>query len=143
MATAIPAGGGDGGRWVLIILFALFGRGGDRGFGGGYGTGDGTFNGGIPNGFALATGFASLERKMDGVGNGLCDGLYAAANGMDTGFAAVRNALCQGLSGVDQAARNRYPTDTPRPCPSPAYITCDPWAGRPHGSCTGYGRGCN
>ena len=55
--------GGDGGWWVLIILFALFGWGGNRGFGnGGYGTGDGTFNGGIPNGFALATDFASLER---------------------------------------------------------------------------------
>lgn len=42
-----------------------------------------------------------------------------------------------------QAAQNRYLTDTPRPCPSPAYITCDPWAGRPYGPCAGYGRGCN
>lgn len=46
--------GGDGGWWVLIILFALFGWGGNRGFGG-YGNGGGTFDGGIPNGFALAT----------------------------------------------------------------------------------------
>lgn len=245
--------GGDGGRWVPIILFALFGRGGDRGFGnGGHGTGDGTFDGGIPNGFALATDFASLERKTDGVDNGPCDGFYATANGMDTGFAAVQNALCRGFNGVAQAvtsqgcesrlgtqalqarlaqcrlgtqaaiqantaqgamnanairrqvascrcgnerqqmqprfenrqnrcaamqaidkvggrivdyltnrearrlrdgnqslefqasqvAQNRYLTDTPRPCPSPAYITCKPWAGRPHGSCAGYGRGC-
>lgn len=97
-------GWGDGnGWWVLIILFALFGWGGNRGFGGGgYGTGDGTFNGGIPNGFALATDFASLERKMDGVNNGLCDGFYATANGMNTGFAAVQNALCQGFNGVNQ-----------------------------------------
>lgn len=98
-------GWGDGnGWWVLIILFALFGWGGNRGFGsGGCGAGDGTFNGGIPNGFALATDFASLERKMDGVNNGLCDGFYATANGMNTGFAAVQNALCQGFNGVNQA----------------------------------------
>lgn len=95
--------GGDGGGWVLIILFALFGWGGNRGFGGGYGAGGGTFDGGIPNGFALATDFASLERKMDGVNNGLCDGFYATANGMNTGFAAVQNALCQGFNGVNQA----------------------------------------
>lgn len=228
--------GGDGGRWALIILFALFGWGGNRGFGnGGYGTGDGTFNGGIPNGFALATDFASLERKMDGVDNGMCDGFHATANGMNTGFAAVQNALCQGFSGVTQAvtsqgyesrlraeanttqgvmntnaiqqrlascrcenekqqmqtrfenqrnhcatmqaidkvgdrivdyltnqetqrlrdenqslkfqasqvAQNQYLTDTLRPCPSPAYITCNPWAGQPYGSCAGYGCGCN
>lgn len=195
--------GGDGGWWVLIILFAIFGRGGNRGFGnGGYGTGDGTFNGGIPNGFALATDFASLERKMDGIDNGLCDGFHATANGMNTGFAAVQNALCRGFSGVDQAvtsqgygsrldtqairqqlaqcrcenekqamqtrfgnrqnhcatmqaidkvgdrivdyitnqslkfqasqvAQNQYLTDTLRPCPSPAYITCNPRARSP------------
>lgn len=33
-------GWGDGnGWWVLVILFALFGWGGNRGFGGGYGNG--------------------------------------------------------------------------------------------------------
>lgn len=37
---------------------------------------------------------------------------------------------------------NQYLTDTLRPCPSPAYITCNSWAGQPYGSCTGYGCGC-
>lgn len=244
--------GGDGGRWAPIISFAPFGRGGGRGFGdGGHGAGGGTFDGGIPNGFALATDFASLERKADGVDDGPCDGFHATADGMDTGFAAVRNALRQGFGGVTQAvtpqghgprlgtqalraqlaqrrldtqaaiqadatqgvmntdairrqaasrrcenekrqmrtrfedrqdhcaamqaidkvgdriadhltaqgtqrlrdgnrslkfqapqaARNRYPTDTPRPCPSPAHIACGPWAGRPYGSCAGHGCG--
>ena len=102
-------GWGDGnGWWVLVILFALFGWGGNRGFGnGGCGAGDGTFNGGIPNGFALATDFASLERTMDGVNHGLCDGFYATANGLHTGFAAVQNALCQGFSGVNQAVTSQ------------------------------------
>lgn len=165
--------------------------------------------GGGNRGFALATDFASLERKMDGVNNGLCDGFYATANGMDTGFAAVQNALCRGFSGVNQAVvphgyesrlgtqalqaqlaqcccdtqaaiqanttqgvmntdairqqvascccenekqamqtrfenqQNQYLTDTLRPCPSPAYTTCNPWAGQPYGPCAGYGCGCN
>lgn len=57
--------GGDGGWWVLIILFALFGWGGNRGFGnGGYGVGGGTFDGGIPNGFALATDVHNVHASM-------------------------------------------------------------------------------
>lgn len=102
-------GYGDG-WWVLIILFALFGGWGNRGFGGGYGTVSGTFDGGIPNGFALATDFATLERKMDAIGNGMCDGFYNVNtsfgnlnNTLATNFAAVQNALCQGFSGINQA----------------------------------------
>ena len=105
-------GYGDG-WWALIILFALFGGWGNRGFGGfggGYGTGSGTFDGGIPNGFALATDFATLERKMDAIGNGVCDGFYSVNtsfgnlnNTLATNFAAVQNALCQGFSGINQS----------------------------------------
>lgn len=221
-------GWGDGnGWWVLVILFALFGWGGNRGFGGGYGNGGGTFDGGIPNGFALATDFATLERKMDSIGNGVCDGFYATANGMNTGFAAVQNALCQGFSGINQAVvsqgyetrlgtqalqaqlaqccceqekqamqtrfdmaqnqcatlqaidkvgdrivdymaqekmqalrdenqvlrlaasqsqQNQYLVDQLRPCPQPAYITCNPWGANGYGG-YGYGgccgTGCN
>lgn len=109
--------GGDG-AWILIVLLALFGWGGN-GFGGNrggwgcgcsYGTGGGTFDGGIPNGFALATDFATLENKMDGINNGICDGFYATNsafgnlnNTLATNFAAVQSALCQGFSGVNQA----------------------------------------
>ena len=50
----------------------------------------------------------------------------------------------QGLKfQASQAAQNQYLTDTPRPCPSPAYITANPWAGQPYGPCAGYGCGCN
>lgn len=102
MNTGNNGWGGGEGWWVLIILFALFGWGGNRGFGGGYGTGGGTFDGGIPNGFALATDFATLERKMDSIGNGVCDGFYSTANNLSNGFAAVQSALCQGFAGVNQ-----------------------------------------
>lgn len=43
---------------------------------------------------------------------------------------------------ASQVAQNQYLTDTLRPCPSPAYITCNPWAGQPYGSCANYGCGC-
>lgn len=44
-----------------------------------------------------------------------------------------------------QANQNQYLINTLRPCPTPAYITCNPWAGQAaYGSCaTGYGyNGC-
>ena len=43
-----------------------------------------------------------------------------------------------------QANQNNYLINTLRPCPTPAYITCNPWAGQAaYGSCYGYnGNGC-
>lgn len=47
-----------------------------------------------------------------------------------------------------QANQNNYLVNTLRPCPTPAYITCNPWAGSGYGGCgNGYGNfggcGCN
>lgn len=84
------------GWWVLIILFALFG-----GWGNNYGRG--TNSGGATDGYVLATDFANIERKIDGVNNGLCDGFYAMNTGMLNGFAGVQSAMCQGFSGVNAA----------------------------------------
>ena len=92
--------GGFGDSWIVVLLLFLLCGWGNRGIGG---TAGGTFDGGIPNGFALATDFATLERKMDSIGNGVCDGFYATAQGMNQGFASVQNALCQGFAGVNQA----------------------------------------
>lgn len=86
----------DGGWWVLIILFALFGWG--RGYGGQDGSANGS-NG--SNGYVLATDFANIERKIDGVNNGLCDGFYAQNTNMLNGFSGIQNALCQGFAGVN------------------------------------------
>ena len=43
-----------------------------------------------------------------------------------------------------QANQNQYLINTLRPCPVPAYISCNPWAGQAaYGSCgTAYGYGC-
>ena len=94
---------GDG--WWAIILFALifgYGRNGFGGFGGGYG------NGGVGENYVLATDFATIERKLDGVNNGLCDGFYAQNTNMLNGFAGVQQTLCQGFSGVNATINNGF-----------------------------------
>ena len=42
---------------------------------------------------------------------------------------------------ASQAAQNNYLISQLRPCPTPAYITCNPWAGSSYGGC-GTGCGC-
>lgn len=87
---------GNNGDWIwAFLLFALLGNGGWGcvGYGGG--------RGGVGENYVLATDFATIERKIDGVNNGLCDGFYAMNTGMLNGFAGVQQTLCQGFSGVN------------------------------------------
>lgn len=97
---------GDG-DWIwAFLLFALLGNNG-WGIGGGYGGG----RGGVADNYVLATDFATIERKLDGVNNGLCDGFYAVNTGMLNGFASVQQTLCQGFNGVERSlAQNGYQT---------------------------------
>ncbi len=50
----------------------------------------------------------------------------------------------QGLRlAASQNAQNQYLVDKLRPCPEPAYLTCNPWANQaPYGCCTQYNQGC-
>lgn len=91
-----------GNDWAWIVILLLFGYGGRGfgGFGGGYGAG------GVGENYVLATDFATIERKLDGVNNGLCDGFYAQNTNMLNGFAGVQQTLCQGFSGVDRSIAN-------------------------------------
>jgi hypothetical protein len=87
---------GNNGDWIwAFLLFALLGNNG-WGIGGGYGS-----RGGVGENYVLATDFATIERKLDGVNNGLCDGFYAQNTNMLNGFAAVQQALCQGFNGIN------------------------------------------
>nr|DAG70009.1 MAG TPA: hypothetical protein [Caudoviricetes sp.] len=83
---------GDGGWWVLIILFALFGGWGGYGFGsnggGGY-TATAATQADIQRGFDNS----AVISKLDGITNGLCDGFYAVNNGMMTGFNTIQQAI--------------------------------------------------
>lgn len=51
----------------------------------------------------------NLERQVQGVQNGLCDGFYAMNTSMLQGQNALQNQICQGLNGVNNnIAENRY-----------------------------------
>ncbi len=232
--------GDNNGAWWIIILFLFIfcGWGGNR-------NGIGGNGGGAMEGYVLTSDFATIERKLDNVNSGLCDGFYAVAqqfstlqNSMNQGFNglnttiltqsnATNMALMQGFNGVErlvcnlqaqiascccdiqrqvegvnyniatqscetrtavhegvrdlmennnantraildklsaqemaakdaqiaaqaqqiftyqlrasQEAQNAYLIGQLRPCPTPAYLTCNPWAAQaPYGSCGGY-----
>ena len=216
--------GGDG-AWLIILflIFAVFGWGGN-----GWGNNAGN-SGGVVDGYVLTSDFANVERKIDSVNQGLCDGFYQQAqlvNGtnmaMANGFAQAElsrsnqqaalmqqlnamqmqaaNCCCENRAAIaqvrydmatqacdtrntvntaardiidnqnqnsraildfltqnkmrdlesanqelrlaaSQAAQNNYLISQLRPCPTPAYITCNPWAGSSYGGC-GTGCGC-
>lgn len=210
--------GGDG-WWIILFFIVFFGWGGN-GWGGN--------NGGVMDGYVLTSDFANIERKLDNVNNGLCDGFYAMNTGMLNGFAGVTQAVTNGFYSSElsrcnqqaalmqqlnamqmqaqecccenraaiaqvrydmatqacdtrntvqnatrdiidnansnskaildflvnskmqdlqtenqnlklaasQAAQNNYLVSQLRPCPTPAYITCNPWASSaPCGAC--------
>jgi hypothetical protein len=83
---------GDGGWWVLIILFALFGGWGGYGFGG---NGGGVYTATAATQADIQRGFdnSAVISKLDGITNGLCDGFYAVNNGMLTGFNTIQQAI--------------------------------------------------
>ena len=226
VAPANNYGGGMGmwgENWIWIIVLFLFGW-GRNGFGNGNGNG-----GGVVDGYVLTSDFANIERKIDSVNQGLCDGFYQQAqlvNGtnmaMANGFAQAElsrsnqqaalmqqlnamqmqaaNCCCENRAAIaqvrydmatqacdtrntvqnatrdiidnanqnsraildfltqskladlqsenqglklaaSQAAQNNYLISQLRPCPSPAYITCNPWAGSGYGGC-GCNQGC-
>lgn len=98
-------GNGWGDLAALIVVAGLFGW-GNGGFGGFGGN-----RGGVGENYVLATDFATIERKLDGVNNGLCDGFYAVNTGMLNGFASVQQTLCQGFNGIERSlAQNGYQT---------------------------------
>lgn len=84
-------GWGDNGALWLIVLFLFI-------FAGGWGNGNGWGNNGgngagVVDGYVLTSDFANIERKIDVVNNGLCDGFYQQAQlingvqqGMSNGF---------------------------------------------------------
>lgn len=97
--------GGDG-AWFLIILFlfAFCGWGGN-------GWGNNGNSGGVVDGYVLASDFSNIERKMDIINGGLCDGFYAVNNTLLTGFgnaelsrANQQAALMQQLSAMQMQA---------------------------------------
>lgn len=67
--------GGDG-WWIILFFIVLFGWGGN-------GWGGNGNSGGATNGYVLTTDFANIERKLDGINNGICDSTYALNNSIN------------------------------------------------------------
>lgn len=82
VAPANSYGGGMGNmwgdNWIWIIVLFLFGW-GRNGFGN-------NGSGGVMDGYVLTSDFANIERKLDSVNNGICDGFYAMNSSLLTGF---------------------------------------------------------
>lgn len=100
-------GMGWGGEWFIwIVLFAvLFGWGGN-GWGGGFGGGRGS-GAGVVDGYVLASDFSNIERKIDGVNSGICDGFYAMNTGMLNGFAGVNQNISNGFQAAELSRCNQ------------------------------------
>ncbi len=109
--------GGDGAWWIIILfLFVFCGWGGNWG-NGGFGGNNGS---GVVDGYVLTSDFANVERKIDSVNDGLCNGFYQQAqlaNGtnmaMANGFAQAelsrsnqQAALMQQLNAMQMQAAN-------------------------------------
>lgn len=88
-------GFGDNSWWIIVLLLFGWGR---NGFGGGYGA-----SGGIGENYVLATDFATIERKLDGVNSGICDATFALNNTVNNGVFGIQNSLTQGFSGLNTA----------------------------------------
>lgn len=71
--------GGENGWWVILFIILMFGWGRN-----GYGN-----NSGVVDGYVLTSDFASVERKLDAVNNGICDSTFALNNSINGGFATA------------------------------------------------------
>lgn len=84
--------GSMAGDWAWIIILLLFGWGNENG--GLFGNRGGGSNSGGANGYTLATDFANIERKLDGINNGICDSTYEIVTNMNGNFRTLDGAIC-------------------------------------------------
>ena len=102
--------GGDNGWWFIILFLAIFC--GWGGYGNSFGN-NGRNSGGVVDGYVLASDFSNIERKIDSVNQGLCDGFYQQAqlvNGtnmaMANGFAQAELSRCNQQAALMQQLNN-------------------------------------
>lgn len=92
--------GGNGAIWLIVLfLFVFCGWGGN--WGGNRTGGQGT----AMDGYVLTSDFANIERKIDNVNNGLCNGFYAQAQLINGTQMQMANGFAQAeLSRSNQQA---------------------------------------
>lgn len=93
--------------WIigLAVVGGIFGNGG---FGFGGGNRGGYAYGGIAENYALATDFATIERKLDGVNAGICDSTFALNNTIVNGNFGIQNSLTQGFAGLNSVINSGF-----------------------------------
>ena len=136
-------GWGDGGLlWIIILfLFAFCG-----GWGGNWG-GNGNTGAGVVDGYVLTSDFANIERKMDGINNGMCDGFYQQAQLVN----GVQQTVSNGFMSAEISRANQQAAQNEtlkaymsgqlayyNPRPVPAFPVPAPYQ---YGNC-GTGCGC-
>lgn len=96
--------------WIigLALVGGLFGGWGNGGFGFGGGRGGYGGYGGVADNYVLATDFATIERKLDSVSNGICDSTFALNNTINNGFFGVQNSLTQGFAGLNSTINTGF-----------------------------------
>ena len=91
--------GDDGAWWIIILFLFVFCGWGNNGWGN---NGNG---GGVVDGYVLTSDFANVERKIDSVNQGLCDGFYQQAQLVNGTNMAMANGFAQAeLSRSNQQA---------------------------------------
>ena len=102
---------GGNGAWFLIILFLFAFMGWGGGWGGnrgGMGADSGAMNNYVLNSdFStlsrqIDSGFASQERKLDGINNGLCSGFYQEAQLLNNTNMQIANGFANQAAGLQQ-----------------------------------------
>ena len=86
--------GGDGAWWLIVLFLFIFAGGWGNGMRGGTG---------VQDGYVLASDFANIERKIDTVNGGLCDGFYATAQLA----AGINQNLAGGFANAELSRANQ------------------------------------
>lgn len=76
---------GNGAWWIIVLFLFMWGR-------NGWGNSNG--NSGATDGYVLATDFANIERKLDGINNGICDSTFALNNTINSNFRTLDGSVC-------------------------------------------------
>lgn len=93
--------GGNGAIWLIVLFLFVF-----CGWGGNWGGSNRTGGQGTAmDGYVLTSDFANIERKIDSVNSGLCDGFYAQAQLINGTQMQMANGFAQAeLSRSNQQA---------------------------------------
>ena len=92
--------GDNGALWLIVLFLFIFAGGWGNGFGN-----NGNGGGGVVDGYVLTSDFANVERKIDSVNQGLCDGFYQQAQLVNGTNMTMANGFAQAeLSRSNQQA---------------------------------------